>query len=520
MGGGGGGGFQPGGGGVHSFAGVNRGVTGHSFSAGAVGGHTFAGHQNGGQTFTRHGNVWRASPGPGNMATHNAVTTHPELSGANHPQLGGANQLNARGQFMHQQLGRNQLANEHFAHDQFVRNQLAHNQFVARNFRGLYNFNNTGFNRNAFGDPRQWNRWGGRFWGAGWNRWGHGFGFWAGPVFWPFLYGDIFSFAFWPYDYYDPFWAYGPDFLLASIFAPGPYFGADYGYAPDYDAGYAGGGDIYYGGSSGPSGGPGAVSNADRQALAETNAAAAESCSGLAPGVTDLPIAQIRQTVRPAGDQLTALDDLNAATAKANDVVKASCPTAMPLTPAARLDAAQARLEAMIKAVDIVRGPLQTFYESLSDEQRQRFDAIGNTRGNTRLGNTGNGRAAAGGNVAALCSQQSGDVTDLPVQRIEQVVQPNGEQQQQAFAALKQASRDAAQQLQSSCPAQLPQTPVARLEAAKARLQAMVEAMNAVRPKLQAFYASLNDEQKARFNTMGPPQQSASSTPEQKGNGR
>ena len=61
---------------------------------------------------------------------------------------------------------------------------------------------------------------------------------------------------------------------------------------------------------------------------------------------------------------------------------------------------------------------------------------------------------AAGGNIAALCSQQSGDVSDLPVQRIEQVVQPNGQQQQQAFDALKQASRDAAQQLQTSCPAQ------------------------------------------------------------------
>jgi hypothetical protein len=514
--GGGGGGFHMGGGGggfrsfagvprggVHTFAGVNRGNAGPSFSGRSVGGHAFAGRPSGGQTFTRHGNVWRSSPGQGIAATHNAVTAH--------PQLGGANQLNTRGQFAHDRIGRNQFANERFAHNQFVHNQLAHNQFVARNFHGLYNFNHAGFNRNAFGDPSHWNRWGGRFWGAGWNRWGHGFGGWAGPVFWPYLYGDIFSFAFWPYDYYDPFWAYGPDFLLASIFAPGPYFGADYGYAPDYAAGYAGGNDIYYGGYSGPSSGPGAVTNADRQALAETNAAAAESCSGLAPGVTDLPIAQIKQTVRPTGDQLTALDDLSAAAAKANDVVKSSCPTAMPLTPAARLDAAQARLEAVIKAVDIVRGPLQKFYDSLSDEQRQRFDA---------MGNTGNGRTAAGGNVAALCGQQSGDVADLPVQRIEQVVQPNGEQQQQAFDALKQASRDAAQQLQSSCPAQVPQTPVARLDAVKTRLQAMVEAMNTVRPKLQAFYASLTDDQKARFNTMGPPQQSASSTPEQKGNGR
>ena len=490
----GGGGFHAGGGGFHGFAGVNRGVAGRAFSGRAIGGHAFARGPVGGHTFTHAGNVGRLSTSHGPAATHNAFTAH--------PQFGGANQMNARGQY-------NQLAHDRFAHNQFLHNQVAHNQFVARNFRGLYNFNHTGFNRNAFGDPQHWNRWGGRFWGAGWNRWGYGFGGWAGPVFWPYLYGDIFSFAFWPYDYYDPFWAYGPDFLLASIFAPGPYFGADYGYAPDYGAGYAGGNDIYYGGYSGPSGGPGGVTNADRQALAETNAAAAESCSGLAPGVSDLPIAQIKQTVQPTGDQQTALDELNDAAVKANDVVKSSCPTAMPLTPAARLDAAQARLEAMMKAVDIVQGPLQKFYDSLSDQQRQRFDA---------MGNAGNGRATAGGNVAALCRAQSGDVTDLPVQRIEQVVQPNGQQQQQAFDALKEASHDAAQQLQSSCPAQVPQAPVARLDAVKARLQAMVDAMNAVRPKLQAFYASLGDEQKARFNTMGPPPRSASSTPEQKGN--
>ncbi len=29
--------------------------------------------------------------------------------------------------------------------------------------------------------------------------------------------------------------------------------------------------------------------------------------------------------------------------------------------------------------------------------------------------------------------------------------------------------------------------------------------MNTIRPKLQDFYASLNDEQKAKFNIMGPP---------------
>ena len=88
----------------------------------------------------------------------------------------------------------------------------------------------------------------------------------------------------------------------------------------------------------------------DRQALSETEAAATESCNGLAPGVTDLPMDKIKQTVQPAGDQLRALDDLNAAALKARDAIKASCPTAVPLTPVARLDSAEGRLEAVIKA--------------------------------------------------------------------------------------------------------------------------------------------------------------------------
>ena len=380
-------------------------------------------------------------------------------------------------------------------------NQLAHNQFVAQNFHGLQNVNHTGFNRNAFGDAHKWNHWGGHFWGRGWNRWGHGWGCWAGPVFWPFIFGDIFTFAFWPYDYYDPFWFYGPDFLLISIFAPGPYFGANYGYAPDYgyDGGYYGGNgytgstNIYYGGAP-TSGG---ITQEDRQALAETDAAAAESCSSLAPGVTDFPIERIKQVVQPTGDQLTALNELSAAVAKANDIIKASCPTAVPLTPVARLATAEARLEAVIQAADVMRAPLEAFYNSLSDQQKQRFE---------NMGSRGKGQAPAGGDIAALCSQQSGDATNLPIQRIEQVVQPADQQQQDAFAALKQASRATADQLQASCPSQVPQTPVERLDAVKSRLQAMVAAMNTIRPKLQAFYASLSDDQKARFNTMAPPQ--------------
>jgi len=34
----------------------------------------------------------------------------------------------------------------------------------------------------------------------------------------------------------------------------------------------------------------------------------------------------------------------------------------------------------------------------------------------------------------------------------------------------------------------------------------MIQAADIVRPALESFYASLNDEQKARFNGMGQPQ--------------
>ena len=117
------------------------------------------------------------------------------------------------------------------------------------------------------------------------------------PIFWPFLWGDIFSFAFWPYDYYDPFWAYGPDFLLASIFTAGPYFGTSYGYSPDY-YGYSGLSDVYYGSYNANS-----LDPPQRHELEQTQAAAVQSCNGLAPGVDGLPITQIRETVHPTGEQ-------------------------------------------------------------------------------------------------------------------------------------------------------------------------------------------------------------------------
>src|SRR6516225_11362773 len=205
---------------------------------------------------------------------------------------------------------------------------------------------------------------------------------------------------------------------------------------------------------------------ADREARAPTNTDVLESCTGLAPGVTNLPIDQIRQTVHPTADQEAALDDLRAGSSQASDVIRSSCPSSVPLTPIGRLDAAEQRLDATIKAIQFVRSPLEKFYQALSDEQRQRFNAMnGSSEG-----------APSAANMTAACSQGAGSFIDLPVRRIEQVVQPTA-QQQSAFDDLKKATQKASDQLRSSCPTAVPKSPVARVDTVETRLHAMADAI-------------------------------------------
>src|SRR5579872_2035651 len=319
-GGGGHGGGGHGGGGFH--AGGFRGVGGHAFAGHAFAGHAFAGHAFTGHRFAAHG--------PATPAFRARIMNGREFNRAN--SLAG-------------------------------RDHLAHNELAGAHFRGFNTFNHAGFNRNAFGAGRGWDRWGGRFWGAGWNRWGWGFGGWVGPVFWPFLYGDIFSFALWPHDYYDPFWAFGPDFVLGSVYAPGPSLGEPTDRTNNIGANLD--------------------TSSRSQATPVDRSEAAQSCGDLAPGVSGLPIEQIRRAIRPTPDQSSIVEELDAASGKAKSTIKQSCPTAIPLTPVARLDTAEKRLEAMVDAIQIVRPPLEKLYASLTAEQKQRFDALGKseTRG-------------------------------------------------------------------------------------------------------------------------------------------
>ena len=53
------------------------------------------------------------------------------------------------------------------------------------------------------------------------------------------------------------------------------------------------------------------------------------------------------------------------------------CPSEETLTPPGRLAAMETRLDAMLKALDIVQPALTQFYDSLNDEQKARFNQLG-----------------------------------------------------------------------------------------------------------------------------------------------
>ena len=224
-----------------------------------------------------------------------------------------------------------------------------------------------------------------------------------------------------------------------------------------------------------------------------TQRAAADVCTSQASELADWPIERITEVVQPTHAQRALLDEFKIANAKAIGILQGACPNDLPSIPTGRLAAMENRLQVMLVAVQTVRPALDRLYQSLSDEQKARFNAVAPAS-----------EAAAGQdqrNLTTLCDQRTPGVTDLPIDRIGQAVHPTPAQQA-ALDELKNASVKAAEGLKVSCPAHQMLTPTGRVEAMEKRLDATLAAVKIVQPALAKFYNSLNDEQKARFNSL------------------
>jgi hypothetical protein len=291
---------------------------------------------------------------------------------------------------------------------------------------------------------------------------------WIGPLFWPYAYGDFFYYALWPdsYWYYDPFWNYGYEDIYEGIFFPYSY-------------------EEYV---------QGADASARMRTLTES---VAQSCADETAEVTGWPINQIQSVVRPNDEQSAFLDDLGNAIVKAGDEIRSHCPTNVSFTPTRRLADMQERFEGMVRGVDIMLPPLTKFYDALTDEQKARFNEI-EIKQDTRRARPSEPAA----NAATPQAECGASVMAWPNDQIERLVHPNDDQRAK-LDALQSAAAQAADIIKVACPSEVPATPPGRLEAVGKRLQAMLRAVQTIQPALTDFYNSLNDDQKARFNTMG-----------------
>jgi hypothetical protein len=297
---------------------------------------------------------------------------------------------------------------------------------------------------------------------------------WLGPVFWPYVYSDIFDYTFWP-DAYDPgYWAYLYDDFVDTVFWA-PDVSGVYAYAPAYAS---------------PSG------HRTRQQVARREAAD-ELCKDPGKGVTAWPFADMERSLRLTGEQRSLLDDLKATADEAAAAFKDSCPQSFAMTPPGRLRGMAQRIDATLQAVTTVRPALTKFYNSLDDEQRARFNSLGPAVGDrSRTANN-----APSEQPDKTCGGAKPGLTQFPIERIEDAVRPN-EAQQQKLDRLRGATDKAIADLQAQCPDSVALTPVGRLETMQVRLEAVSKAAKTIQPTLDEFYSALDNEQKAQFNTL------------------
>ena len=299
----------------------------------------------------------------------------------------------------------------------------------------------------------------------GWWRHGDGGYGWVGPLFWPFAIYDI-------YDYTIRgdgigFWDYGYPDIYAAIFAP---------YGHDDLAAYMG-----------PS--PHGPRHRRVPPLQQL-------CGDDSREIAGLPINQIQQAIQPNEAQRAALDDLANAWISAAQMIRASCLTQTAFTAPDRLAVMHQRIGVMIEAVLAVRQPLGKFYDLLEDEQEARLNALAEDRRRTSAANGATEASAQG------CGAAQPAVLQWPADEIEARLHPN-DTQRAALKVLQDANARAIDILTAECQPKDAITSPARLDAVDGRLVDMQQAVYLVSGALEAFYATLSDEQKAQFEAIG-----------------
>jgi hypothetical protein len=145
-----------------------------------------------------------------------------------------------------------------------------------------------------------------------WHHWRRVPGFlgWAGPLYWPYAYDDIYDDVLWGGPAYgDPFWDYNYGDLYGAIFSPYSY--------PEV-APFLPGGETLPGYRAG---------GTEVQAM----------CGSDSSDIAGWPIDRLTRLLEPATDQRALLDELANASERAAQAIKEACTATAALTPVNRL---------------------------------------------------------------------------------------------------------------------------------------------------------------------------------------
>ena len=280
----------------------------------------------------------------------------------------------------------------------------------------------------------------------------------VGPLAWPTAYEDVVGFTLWPKEYGERLRVHGIGDLLSTAFAPSAAIAARTQQARAGD----------------PNGAPVAV-----------------TCGSVDLTANDWPIAQITSAIELNDVQRGALDQFKTALNDAVSSIKSTCRDDANLGPVERVRVMQNTLWAVHDAAQLIRAPLAKFYDSLNEEQKQKFAAPAQAQAGGRPPPSRN-------DMARMCDLPT---ADAPMRQIEQSVRPT-KAQRSSLEALQKKTFEMGQFLMASCLKPMPATPAERLDAAADRLTAVIFAASNLNMALNDFTSQLSDEQKTKLNSM------------------
>ncbi|HWE72885.1 MAG TPA: Spy/CpxP family protein refolding chaperone [Stellaceae bacterium] len=212
-------------------------------------------------------------------------------------------------------------------------------------------------------------------------------------------------------------------------------------------------------------------------------------------------VGRVSSDISPTDDQMPLLQKLGGALGMASGYLAKACPPGIPAQPVARLQMMQSQIQALAMAIDIVRPPLQEFEQSLTPEQKSRFDAAPAAQtDNVPAAQTSVQQQNQAGALVRPCGDSTSAI-NWSIEQINKSVHPTVAQRDD-LANMKQAFASAAADLDTHCPASAPATALGRLETIEARLDAAWRTVLSMQVTLAGFESKLSDAQKNRFDTM------------------